>query len=127
MKKLIYLCCIVLIEVFLYGCNDDIEIIDTDVGLNYKGENRVGLSFIEKVNEQNKEEEIKQLLDSCGGKLVMDYVQYGVGFGEGFHYLIPVQSEKSGVIDACVIFPVITDIAGNPQPEDSARYSPFGG
>ncbi|KIO42915.1 hypothetical protein [Sanguibacteroides justesenii] len=117
MKKLIYLCCIVLIEVFLYGCNDDIEIIDTDVGLNYKGENRVGLSFIEKVNEQNKEEEIKQLLDSCGGKLVMDYVQYGVGFGEGFHYLIPVQSEKSGVIDACVIFPVITDIAGNPQPE----------
>lgn len=47
----------------------------------------------------------------------MDYVQYGVGFGEGFHYLIPVQSEKSGVIDACVIFPVITDIAGNPQPE----------
>ncbi|MCR9010851.1 hypothetical protein [Gabonibacter chumensis] len=117
MKKLIYLCCLVLIGVFLYGCNDGIEIIDTDVGLNYKGENRVGLSFIEKVNEQNREEEIKQLLDSCGGKLVMDHVQYGVGFGEGFHYLIPVQSEKFGVIDACVIFPVITDIAGNPQPE----------
>lgn len=110
MKRVIYF---FILSILWYGCVHELGETSKVESIYYDGDNKAGLNLVKKLDEQNQKEELEKVLDLKCIRLVLDNTCFGMGFREGLHYLVPVQSRETGVINGCLIYKITDDKRGS--------------
>ncbi|MCR9011074.1 hypothetical protein [Gabonibacter chumensis] len=106
MKRIIYFC---FISILFCGCVHELEETNEVESIYYNGDNKSGISFVKRIDEQNQKKELERILEFKRVRLMLDHTCFGLGFREGLHFLIPIQDRMSGVINGCLIYKIEND------------------